>query len=107
MGGGKGLQPARILIGSHQRRVVVKRDVEAAGVVELRDEADVGGCRSVAAEEFAGFRRGHRFERPKAFDDPVRVPGVDLFLRMAQLALEIFEDAQVVERMDVASHHHR
>ena len=103
----EGFQLTRILVGAQQGRIAFERHVETACIVELRHEADIGGCRSVAAKELAGFRRRHRFERSKALGDPVRVPGVDLFLRMAELALQIFEDAQVVQRMDVAGHHHR
>ena len=48
-----------------------------------------------------------RFQRRQALADPVRVPGVDLVLRMAELVLQIFEHAQIVERVDVAGDRHR
>ena len=98
---------SRILVGAQQSRIIVQRHVEAARIVELRDEADVGRRGGVAEQELARLGRGERFQRGQALADPVRVPGVDLFLQMAERALEIFEHAKIVQRVDVAGDGHR
>ena len=87
----------------------VQRHVEAPRIVELRHEADVGSRRRIAEQERASVRSGHRFERGQTFRDPVRIPAVDLRLIVAELGLDVFQHAQIVERMDVAGdgHGHR
>ena len=107
MRGCERLELVRILFGAEQRRIGIERHVVASRIVELRDEADVGAGRRVTEQEFACARSSQNLQRWKSFVDPMRVPAVDFFLRMAELALQIFEHSEVVQRVDVAGDRHR
>ena len=76
MGGGKGGMILRCGIDPDKRRIGIERDVEAAGIVHLRDEADVGEADPVAIEPLPGGARGHVFQRGEGFGDPVAIPVV-------------------------------
>ena len=78
-----------------------QRDVQARGVGHLRHQAAVGqrGCRADAPAVMVG-QPG--FEGVETLGDPVGVPGVFLRLTQAQLMHQVFQNAQVVQRVDVA-----
>jgi len=78
--------------------------IKPTRIGHLRDQADIGKIGFVTAEQ-AGFRR-HGFQRSKSFSDPVAIPGVDDILLLSQFILEIFQDPQIVHRMDVRRDDH-
>src|SRR6185437_6943162 len=87
---------------AYQRGVRRQVDVEAAGVRELRDDADVGERRRIAVTEATGraIARKHLLQRVEADVDPVTIPVVLLFPRCADRADQVIQNAQVVERMN-------
>ena len=107
MRGSECLDPVRILLGAEQGRKSVERDVEPPRIVQLRHQAHVGAGRGIAEQELARLRRGQRLERGQPLGDPVRIPAVGLLLRVAELVLQIFDDPEIIERVDVARDHHR
>jgi hypothetical protein len=46
MGGAKGFEAVRLGVGTQERGVIVQRNAEAAGIVQLGDEEDVGEARA-------------------------------------------------------------
>src|ERR1700682_2456218 len=99
----EGRQGEAGIVDRPDAREGVHRDLEAMGVGDLGDEADVGeGGVHAEAEDARGAFLELGFERGETIHDPVALPLVALRLFDAQLLAEVFEDAQVVERMDVA-----
>ena len=76
----------------------------ALGVEDLRHEHAVGQAGRVAVAEAAGRRAAGELalDRLQAGLDPVPVPAVLGLVVDAQLALQVAQHAQVVERMDLA-----
>src|SRR5262245_6456895 len=83
----------------------IERHLQPPRVVDLRHQADVGERDLVA--EGVGRRAEHGFQRLKAFENPVVIPGVDLGLVLTELVLEVAQRSHIVERMDVAGDHLR
>src|SRR5688572_13924887 len=83
-------------------------DLEALGVGDLGDEADVRDRGRVAEAERAGSALGeHGLERVEPFAYPVAVPVVAPRLVDLELLREVLQHAQVVERVDVAGDRER
>src|ERR1700722_4915209 len=79
---------------------LVKRDVEAPCIGDLRNEADVSKAdlRAIGVRS----RPQQRLDRREADRDPMGVPGVDRLLVVLERVLEIEQRRRIVERMDVA-----
>src|SRR5581483_4876310 len=78
-------------------------DLVAEGVGDLGDEEEVGEGRGGAVGEGAGVgEKG--FQGLEAFLDPVRVPAVAARFVDLQLAREVAQDAEIVQRVDFARH---
>src|ERR1700730_5952590 len=69
----------------------LERDLEAPGIVDLRDEADIGEGHVRAERIGAGLDA--RLDRLEAGVDPRGIPGVDRRLIELELVLEILERA--------------
>ena len=92
-------------VGGDDFRETVERNLEPPRIGHLRHQADVGHGHMRAT--CVRGRRDHRLDRGKTLQDPVVIPGVDLGLLVLELALEILQRDEVVERMDVAGDHLR
>ena len=73
----------------------------------MRHQADVGPGRRVAEHELARFGSAIASKRRQTFADPVRYQLSTSSCELAELVLEIFEHAQIIERVDVAGDRHR
>ena len=78
--------------------------LEAAGVIELRYETDIGEGRFVTeAKLFSLWRREYLlFQRRQTQGDPVLGPLIDCGLFLLEFVLEINERPQILQRMDLA-----
>src|SRR3546814_2019921 len=83
-----------------QPRIIAQRHLEAPRVIDLRDEAAVGDPGRVATKIAVVAR--HRLQSFEALRDPCRDPAVLRLLVETEVALQIFEHAKIVERVDVA-----
>ena len=100
---GERVELARVGVGADEGRVGVERHVEAPCIVHLRDQADVGDGRAVTVEKSPA--RGAAIASSAVKPSPIQcaVPVVLVpSWSLPELALEIFEHPQIVERVDVA-----
>src|SRR5258705_9427529 len=81
----------------------IERYIEAAGIVDLWHEADVG--KADMRTERVGAREEQRFGRLESDRHPMRIPGIDGVLVLLERVLQIEQRADIVERMDVAGDH--
>src|SRR5262249_13618277 len=96
------LESRKLLAGSVYSRDVwnaVEWHLETTRIGDLRDQTNVSK-RNVSAAG-VGPSREQAFQRSKAFDDPVVIPGVNLGLLVLKLALEVLQGDEIVERMNV------
>ncbi len=76
------------------------------GVVQLRQQAEVGQPGAVTVAEGAGVTAvgQQRFHRRKALGNPVQRPLRACIGRQLQTAFQILHHPQIVDRVDVAGH---
>ena len=86
-----------------------KVDTETRCAEELRHKATVGdaGMRTDAERSVAPLACEVRLDRPEAEDDPVPHPLALLLLGQAHRTGQELQDAQIVERVNVAGDHQR
>ena len=78
-------------------------EAEAVGRQHLRDEADLRDPRSVAEGEAPPrLAREQRLAGGEPLAHPVPAPGVEPLLLLAEVPLQVAQDAEVLERVDVA-----
>src|SRR5215471_8807676 len=81
-------------------RKPLERYFEALGIVDLRHQADIG--QRDLATTGVGTGRDQRFQRFKAGDYPMMVPGVDRALLLAHGVFQITQRAGIVQRVNIA-----
>ena len=79
-------------VGRDNLRKFVERHLQAPGIGDLRNEANVGHRNLRAAA--IGSGRHQRFEGIETFNHPMMIPGVDCALLLAHLVLEIAQQAR-------------
>ncbi len=104
-GAAKGVQLGAGAVDRDDVRVGCEVHVEAARAGDLGHQVDVGQARRLAEAEIAapGIVRQHRFQRREAGLDPGAAPGIHGRIVAAEMLPQVFEDAAVVDRMDVAA----
>ena len=75
---------------------VAEIELEAFRIVELRQQHDLEEAGPVEQEIARSELRQPRFQWRECTRQPVAIPNVDLFLRMAERILEILQHRQVV-----------
>ena len=82
--------------------------IEAPPVGNLRDQTAIRHARGVTVTVAPGLAVGqHGLQLAQPIFDPVAIPGVLLLFADLEDAVEIFEDTQVVERVNIAGHQQR
>lgn len=84
-----------------------KVDPVPLGTVELRHQVAIGECRCVAKGKAPTMSRDETFERGKALIDPARDPRLDLGIGRLEVAADRVQDAEIVERVNVAGDERR
>ena len=106
MRAGEGVNRGAIGVNPHQIGIGFKRGRKPPRIEHLRDKANVGNSWCSAAKKGCG-RISHHLKRIKPFANPVAIPIVPSALINAKRTPKIFEDAQVVDRMNVRSNRQR
>src|SRR5205823_3936269 len=103
MGLGERVELHALLVDAARARVLLDVDLVPDRIRHLGHEKDVRHRRRRAVAERAALRQ-RRFQAAEPLVDPVRVPAVARGIVRLQLARQIPQHAQVVQRVDVACH---
>ena len=94
----------RVSVGNGVTSIAMRRALASCGTRQISASVGASPWQKAPGRRVA---REARFERFQPDVDPVLVPRVLLFVGRAERVLEVLEDAQVVERVDVAGDRQR